>query len=121
MLESVLALFCLGMRILLSKYAGKVLGSFTLAKIAFASDCCIGLIVLIISASLEHNHFIHLGDINVWLWNSLASILCIIGDVNYMLALETGVTGPTVAIVSSNSIVVSLLSWIINGVALALG
>jgi hypothetical protein len=119
MSESVISLFCLGTRVLLAKYAGKVLGSFKLAQIAFIADCAIGIIILVISASLEGRHFINLGNGNVWMWNGVASFFCIMGDVNYMMALETGVTGPTVAIASFNSIVVSLLSLFINGVLLS--
>ena len=120
MIESFIALICFGMRLVLSRYVTKVIGSMNFIKISFATDCVLGLLLIVILATtgLKDRHFIDLRDKKVWIVNVISSALCIVGEFCCIKAIETGTTGPAIAIVSFNAILTSLLTWAINGVKL---
>jgi len=43
----------------------------------------------------------------------------VLAELFLITAIETGLTGPSVAIVSFNGVCVSILTWLINGISLA--
>ena len=49
LMESLLATFCFGTRIILAKYSSKVIGTFNFLKFGMYVDCFLGLILLVLS------------------------------------------------------------------------
>ena len=70
------------------------------------------------SAGFADHNFIDLSSPKSWAMNGIAGIFCVMGEFMFLKALQEGVTGPAVAIISFNAILVSVLTWVFNGVAL---
>jgi len=58
-------------------------------------------------------------EANVIQINTLSSCFSMGAEMFLITAIDQGITGPVVAIVGFNAIFVSILTWAINGIALA--
>jgi uncharacterized membrane protein len=87
-------------------------------KFSFATDCAIGILVILIVNTTGQEQYLDFTDKRMWLVNIVSSIFNVGGEFFIIKAIETGVTGPAISIVNFNSVLVGLLLWGINGVEL---
>ena len=118
-IEAIIALILLGIRCNMAKYCAKIISAYALVKLNFYSIGVCGLLVLLLSATGMIKTDISL-FMNPYLLkvNGIAGVMYMLGDTLAMLALSKGMTGPASAILSFTAIIVSILAWVINKIAL---
>ena len=119
LIDSFAAMLMFGVRIVMGKYLTRILSPITVIKLGFIADFSCGAFILILSA---------IGAISIpfgsFFAPELLGFAAIVGALNctaeLMLfkALNDGLTGPVSAIISFNAAFVSVLTWILQGIAL---
>ena len=120
--ESLIGLFFLGGRFTLAKYCSKILSPAQFTKLNFISDPICSLFVIILASlnmirldlsamTTNQNNFI--------LFTVMAGAFNIMGELFAFKAISEGPFAPTVALISANTLLVSILLRTINQLTLA--
>ena len=101
-----------GIRIVISKYCCRILSSMQFVKLNFIGDCVCGILVILF-ASVSIIEFdlkaLFSNKDNVLMISGLASFVVIGSELLTFKAINDGIIGPVVAIIGTNSIIVSIL------------
>lgn len=112
---ALMAMTCLGIRAVTSKYCCNIVGTLTFTMIGFYADFIIGLVyvalwLLGLCSFIEMNW-----TVEVVLVISGVSVACVLADFLFFKSMAEGIVGVAVAIVASNFVVVTGLSFLIAG------
>lgn len=118
-IEAFISMIFLGIRIVFAKYCARIISALTFNKFNFFAEIFCFLTVVLLSCIKLINFDLNLLiRPNVVLTNIPAGICMVFAEILAAQALSRGITGPAVALISFNGIIVSVLTWAINGLAL---
>ena len=121
LINSILSMILLATKMLMSKYCSQIVSRFTFIKLYFIGEFICAAIIILLSLSTLIQVPIETYIDKVTIKTSIPACVCYMGaEIFTLLALSEGPAGPVSAIISFNAVLVSILVWIITGIALSL-
>ena len=117
--NSFFSMVLLSTKMLITKYCCRILSSITFIKLIFIAEfmCATFIIFLSLTGMIDVPMSAYVDGLTLRT-GVPASVLIMLSEVFIALALNEGPTGPVSAIISFNAVLVSILVWLITGIAL---
>ena len=118
-IDAFIAMFMLGTKINCAKYCTKIISSLSFFKYNMVMDFLCGVFIIIMSAvSIIEIPLSLYVEAETLRSGFLIGTSCALAEIFVTLALNEGPTGPVTAVISFNAPIVSVLIWVIQGIAL---
>ena len=125
MLYSIIGLLAMGTRILVSRFCCQTLGSTEYITRNFKGDFLCGVLLflglLVLSSHEVQSYYFQKLTASQIILNGAVALFGVSAEILLFKAIEQGVTGPAIAIVGFNSILVTFTSMILNGLSISIG
>lgn len=119
LIDAFSAMLMFGIRIVMGKYLTRILSPLQVIKLGFTADFCCGAFVIILSSfkviKIPISTYF---EPEMLLFAGVCGLLNCGAEMMVFMALNEGLTGPVSAVISFNAAFVSVLTWVIQGIAL---